>query len=168
MHAILGTAGCSLIGLAAESPTCGLAIVSARSTGSTANARSCGTRSKRGRIIGAARGAEPGAQERLAFWTPESPLNRRTLPVSAHNSVVGADQGFRAPSGDQESVHDAVHEDSASARIATGQRPRPSFRHPQDLRIRSRSATSHLPDQPQTMSPCWSNTSSSSPLIDSS
>ena len=50
--------------------------------------------------------------------------------VGAHNSVVGADQGFRAPSWDQESVHDAVHEDSASARIATGQRPRPSFRHP--------------------------------------
>ena len=51
--------------------------------------------------------------------------------VGAHNSVVGADQGFRAPSWDQESVHDAVHEDSASAPIATGQRPRPSFRHPQ-------------------------------------
>ena len=50
--------------------------------------------------------------------------------MGAHNSVVGADQGFRAPSWDQESVHDAVHEDSASARIATGQRPRPSFRHP--------------------------------------
>ena len=50
--------------------------------------------------------------------------------VGAHNSVVGADQGFRAPSWDQESVHDAVHEDSASARRATGQRPRPSFRHP--------------------------------------
>ena len=45
----------------------------------------------------------------------------------------GADQGFRAPSWDQESVHDAVHEDSASARIAAGQRPRPSFRHPQDF-----------------------------------
>ena len=51
--------------------------------------------------------------------------------MGAHNSVVGADQGFRAPSGDQESVHDAVHEDSASAPIAAGQRPRPSFRHPQ-------------------------------------
>ena len=50
--------------------------------------------------------------------------------VGAHNSVVGADQGFRAPSWDQESVHDATHEDSASARIATGQRPRPSFRAP--------------------------------------
>ena len=50
--------------------------------------------------------------------------------MGAHNSVVGADQGFRAPSWDQESVHDAVHEDSASARIAIGQRPRPSFRHP--------------------------------------
>ena len=50
--------------------------------------------------------------------------------VGAHNSVVGADQGFRAPSGDQESVRDSVHEDSASARIAAGQRPRPSFRHP--------------------------------------
>ena len=55
---------------------------------------------------------------------------RAVWAVGAHNSVVGADQGFRAPSWDQESVHDAVHEDSASARIATGQRPRPSFRHP--------------------------------------
>ena len=55
--------------------------------------------------------------------------------MGAHNSVVGADQGFRAPSWDQESVHDAVHEDSASARIATGQRPRPSFRHPQDIAV---------------------------------
>ena len=36
-------------------------------------------------------------------------------PVGAHNSVVCADQGFRAPSGDQESVRDSVHEDSASA-----------------------------------------------------
>ena len=36
-------------------------------------------------------------------------------PVGAHNSVVGVDQGFRAPSGDQESVRDSVHEDSASA-----------------------------------------------------
>ena len=27
-------------------------------------------------------------------------------PVGAHNSVVGADQGFRAPSGDQKSVRD--------------------------------------------------------------
>ena len=53
-------------------------------------------------------------------------------PVGAHNSVVGADQGFRAPSGDQESVRDSIHEDSASARIAAGQRPRPSFRLPQD------------------------------------
>ena len=35
--------------------------------------------------------------------------------VGAHNSVVGADQGLRAPSWDQESVHDSVHEDSASA-----------------------------------------------------
>ena len=35
--------------------------------------------------------------------------------MGAHNSVVGADQGFRAPSGDQESVRDSVHEDSASA-----------------------------------------------------
>ena len=51
--------------------------------------------------------------------------------VGAHNSVVGADQGFRAPSWDQESVRDSVHEDSASARIAAGHRPRPSFRHPQ-------------------------------------
>ena len=37
--------------------------------------------------------------------------------MGAHNSVVGADQGFRAPSGDQESVRDSVHEDSASAPI---------------------------------------------------
>ena len=51
--------------------------------------------------------------------------------MGAHNSVVGADQGFRAPSGDQESVRDSVHEDSASAAIAAGQRPRQSFRHPQ-------------------------------------
>ena len=51
-------------------------------------------------------------------------------PVGAHNSVVGADQGFRAASRDQESVRDSGHEDSASARIAAGQRPRPSFRHP--------------------------------------
>ena len=50
--------------------------------------------------------------------------------MGAHNSVVGADQGFRAPSGDQESVRDAGHEDSASAPIAAGQRPRQSFRHP--------------------------------------
>ena len=46
-------------------------------------------------------------------------------PVGAHNSVVGAEQGFRAPSWDQQSVRDSVHEDSASARIAAGQRPRP-------------------------------------------
>ena len=66
--------------------------------------------------------------------TSSSSLPFRTH-VGAHNSVVGADQGFRAPSWDQESVHDAVHEDSASARIATGQRPRPSFRHPQDPQL---------------------------------
>ena len=35
--------------------------------------------------------------------------------MGAHHSVVGADQGFRAPSWDQESVRDSVHEDSASA-----------------------------------------------------
>ena len=58
-------------------------------------------------------------------------LDSDSRPVSAHNSVVGADQGFRAPSWDQESVRDSVHEDSGSARIAAGQRPRPSFRHPQ-------------------------------------
>ena len=58
--------------------------------------------------------------------------------VGAHNSVVGADQGFRAPSGDQESVRDSVHEDSASAPIAAGQRPRQSFRHPQGGEISSR------------------------------
>ena len=50
--------------------------------------------------------------------------------MGADYSVVGAEQGFRAPSGDQESVRDSVHEDSASARIAAGQWPRPSFRHP--------------------------------------
>ena len=33
--------------------------------------------------------------------------------VGAHNAVVGADQGFRAPSWDRESVRDSVHEDSA-------------------------------------------------------
>ena len=54
----------------------------------------------------------------------------RVRGVGAHDSVVGADPGFRAPSGDQESVRDLVHEDSASAPIAAGQRPRQSFRHP--------------------------------------
>ena len=58
------------------------------------------------------------------------------MPVGAHNSVVGADQGFRAPSGDRGSVRDSVHEDSASARISAGQRPRPSFRHPQGKSLR--------------------------------
>ena len=57
--------------------------------------------------------------------------------VGAHNSVVGADQGFRAPSGDQESVRDSGHEDSASAPIAAGQRPRPRFRHPQGRGVRT-------------------------------
>ena len=57
--------------------------------------------------------------------------------VGAHNSVVGADQGFRAPSGDQESVRDSVHVDSASAPIAAGQRPRQSFRHPQGMAVAS-------------------------------
>ena len=51
--------------------------------------------------------------------------------VGTHNSVVGADQGFRAPSWDQESVRDSVHEDSASTPLAAGQRPRQSFGHPQ-------------------------------------
>ena len=50
--------------------------------------------------------------------------------VGAHNSVVGTDQGSRAPSWDRGSVRDSVHEDSASAPIAAGQRPRQSFRHP--------------------------------------
>ena len=50
--------------------------------------------------------------------------------VGAHNSVVGADQGFRAPSWVQESVQDSVHEDLASARVAARQRPRPSFPAP--------------------------------------
>ena len=57
--------------------------------------------------------------------------------VGAHNSVVGADQGFRAPSWDQESVRDSGHEDSASAPIAAGQRPRPSFRHPHPVSMPS-------------------------------
>ena len=62
------------------------------------------------------------------------------MPVGAHNSVVGADQGFLAPSWDQESVRDSVHEDSASARIAAGQRPRPSFRHPHAVRLAAAAA----------------------------
>ena len=48
----------------------------------------------------------------------DRPPHRCDGPVGAHNSVVGADQGLRAPSWDQESVRDSVHEDSASARIA--------------------------------------------------
>ena len=67
-------------------------------------------------------GADPTFGERVSHWD----ANR----VGAQNSVVGTDQGFRAPSGDQESVRDSVHEDSASAPIAAGQRPRQSFRHP--------------------------------------
>ena len=63
-----------------------------------------------------------GSKPRSSSWSSKR--------VGAHNSVAGADQGFRAPSWDQESVRDSVHEDSASARIAAGQRPRPSFRHP--------------------------------------
>ena len=51
-------------------------------------------------------------------------------PCGARNWIGGADQGFRAPSWDQESARDSVHEDSASAPIAAGQRPRQSFRHP--------------------------------------
>ena len=51
--------------------------------------------------------------------------------MGAHNSVVGADQGLRAPSWDQESVRDLVYEDSGAAPVAVCQRPRPSFRHPQ-------------------------------------
>ena len=60
----------------------------------------------------------------------KKPRRPRARRVGAHNWVVGPDQGFRAPSGDQESVHDAGHEDSASARIAAGQRPRPRFPAP--------------------------------------
>ena len=62
-------------------------------------------------------------------------------PVGAQNSVVGADEGLCAPSWDQESVRDSGHEDSASASIAAGQRPRLSLRHPQavgDVRIAER------------------------------
>ena len=69
-------------------------------------------------------------EEHLAEQAAREQQLRETQPVGAHNSVVGADQGFRAPSGDQASVRDSGHEDSASARIAAGQRPRPSFRHP--------------------------------------
>ena len=39
-------------------------------------------------------------------------------------------RGFALHPGTKESVQDSVHEDSASARTAAGQRPRPSFRHP--------------------------------------
>ena len=82
----------------------------------------------------------PGA---VAFGRPEGTFRQdppqaaqldRLPPVGAHNAVVGADQGFRAPSWDQESVRDSVHEDSGSARIVAGQRPRPRFRHPQPCR----------------------------------
>ena len=61
----------------------------------------------------------------------QGPETRAAQRVGAHNSVVGADQGFRAPSGHQESVRDSEHEDSASAPIAAGQRPRPNYGHPQ-------------------------------------
>ena len=57
---------------------------------------------------------------------------RASRQVNDHGRVSGTHR-FRAPSWDQESVRDSVHEDSASARIAAGQRPRPSFRHPQAL-----------------------------------
>ena len=93
---------------------------------------------------------QPSCRYIAAASPPAHPLRTRRRPprrslssrfphrlaqrVGAHNSVVGADQGFRAPSGDQESVRDSVHEDSASAPIAAGQRPRPSFRHPQSSR----------------------------------
>ena len=66
---------------------------------------------------------------------PELAQPTQLWRVGAHNSVVGADQGLRAPSWDQESVRDSVHEDSASPRIAARQRPRPSFRHPQGLLV---------------------------------
>ena len=60
----------------------------------------------------------------------------RWPPAGSYMAATGQDlmaadtQGFRAPSWDQKSVRDSVHEDSASAPIAAGQRPRPSFRHP--------------------------------------
>ena len=81
--------------------------------------------SSRSRFVAVAR---PAAK---AQSLPSRTSTSCSLPVGAHKSVVGADQGFRAASGDQESVRDSVHEDSASAPIAAGQRPRPSFRHPQ-------------------------------------
>ena len=74
----------------------------------------------------AAAGTWPG-RRRDARSPPARPRRKR---VGAHNSVVGADQGFRAPSWDQESVRDSGHENSASAPIAAGQRPRQSFRRP--------------------------------------
>ena len=78
------------------------------------------------------------AKEATAWWI-ENDGNVITLmsstaggqPVGAHNSVVGADQGFRAPSWDQESARDSVHDESASARIrgrsmATAEFPAPT------------------------------------------
>ena len=73
--------------------------------------------------------------------TSSSSLPFRTH-MGARNLVVAADQGLRAPSGDQESLHDSVHEDSASASIAAGHRPRPSFRHPQGAGDRPHRTTS--------------------------
>ena len=84
---------------------------------------------RRGLPEGCCQGAAGSASPEAA--TRESPARWAISgPVGAHNSVVGADQGLRAPSWDQESVRDSVHEDSASAPIAAGQRPRQSFRHP--------------------------------------
>ena len=77
---------------------------------------------------GSASGLLRGGPRPAGEVAPVGPHSQR---VGAHNSVVGADQGFRAPSWDQESVRDSGHEHSASAPIAAGQRPRPSFRHPQ-------------------------------------
>ena len=54
----------------------------------------------------------------------------RVLAVALDTPSKLRVEGFRAPSWDQESLRDSGHEDSASARIAAGQRPRPSFRHP--------------------------------------
>ena len=76
-------------------------------------------------------------------------------PVGAHSSVVGADQGFRAPSWDQESARDSVHEDSASVRIAAGQRPRPSFRHPQGDSTEAADASSDMIERRRPLKQAW-------------
>ena len=50
--------------------------------------------------------------------------------LAARRECWGAPTHSEANQRNEEAVHNAVHEDSGSARIAAGQRPRPSFRHP--------------------------------------